>query len=153
YVGCSSYFLTQASLYYTYAGRPFPQAAGHHQIDTWRMFKNMLLPWGESAYPQGMDWELHGTPYINLFAALATRDKDAFAARLEQSSLQYMRTNQMAKDGNLTPPGSRLGIARHAINAEQISYALLAHEVFGPSAQELSNRAALKQEQGVHEFP
>ena len=23
YVGCSSYFMTQAAMYYTYAGRPF----------------------------------------------------------------------------------------------------------------------------------
>ena len=27
YVGCSSYFLTQAAMYYTYANRPIPQAA------------------------------------------------------------------------------------------------------------------------------
>jgi hypothetical protein len=153
YVACSSYFLTQAALYYTYAGRPVPQAATHHLIDTWHMFRTILLPWGEAAYPQGMDWELHGLPYINLFAALATRDKDPFAARMEQASLQYLRAWQKMFQGNLTLPGSRFGIARHAINAEQASYGLLAHRVFGPAAGELTARAAAAQEQGVREYP
>ena len=72
YVACSSYFLTQAALYYTYASRPVPQAATHHLLDTWQMFQTILLPWGESAYPQGMDWELHGLPYLNLYASLAS---------------------------------------------------------------------------------
>src|SRR5262249_12326504 len=59
YVACSSYFLTQAQMYYTLAGKPIPQAAKHHLSDAWRMFQSFLLPWGEAAYPQGMDWELH----------------------------------------------------------------------------------------------
>ncbi len=153
YVGCSSYFLTQATMYYTYASRPVPQAATHHVTDTWQMFKTIMLPWGEAAYPQGMDWELHGLPFINLFATLATRDRDPFAARMEQSSLQCLRTWQLMAGGSLAPPGSRLGIIRHSINAEQASYGLLAHKVFGPAEKELTGREAAEQEQGVREYP
>jgi hypothetical protein len=153
YVGCSSYFLTQATMYYTYAGRPIPQAATHHLLDTWRMFQKIILPWGETAYPQGMDWELHGLPFINLYAALATHARDTLAAHVEQSSLQYLRAWQKLDRGSLTFPGSRLGITRHAINAEQIAYAFLAHAVFGPSAKPMSARAAATQEAGVWEFP
>jgi hypothetical protein len=153
YVGCSSYFLTQAALYYTYAGKPVPSAATHHLADTWRMFQTILLPWGEAAYPQGMDWELHGLPFLNLFAALATRDHDPFAARMEQSSLQNLRGWQLMCGGDLTLPGSRWGIVRHSINAEQASYGLLAHKVYGPAAEELTARAAADEEQGVHEYP
>ena len=144
--------MTQAAMYYTYGGRPVPQAANHHLKDIWRMFETDLLPWGEAAYPQGMDWELHGLPYINLFATLATRDKDPFAARMEQSSLQYMRAWQMMCDGDLAFPGSRFGITRHAINAEQASYGFLAHKIFGPSAKELTAREAATQEAGVWDY-
>jgi hypothetical protein len=153
YVACSSYFLTQAAMYYTYAGRPIPQAATHHLKDTWRMFQTILLPWGEAAYPQGMDWELHGLSFINLFASLATREKDRFAARMEQQSLQYMRAWQVMCRGDLAVPGSRFGIARHAICAEQDAYGFLAHKIFGPAARELTARAAADQEQGVREHP
>ena len=154
YVACSSYFLTQAAMYYTYAGRPVPQAAAHHLTETWRMFQTIILPWGEAAYPQGMDWELHGLPYLNLFASLGTHEQDPFAARMEQCSLQYLRAWQkMMGQGNLAIPGSRFGITRHAINAEQAAYGFLAHKIFGPATRELTARAAAAQEQGVWEYP
>ena len=153
YVGCSSYFLTQAALYYVYAGRPVPQAADHHLDDTWRMFRTIILPWGEAAYPQGMDWELHALPFINLFATLGARQKDPFAAHMEQSSLQYMRCWQTMCDGSLSFPGSRLGITRHAVNAEQISYGFLAHKVFGPPVRQITASEAASREEGVRDYP
>jgi hypothetical protein len=153
YVGCSSYFLTQAAIYYAYAGKPVPQAASHHLLDTWRMFRTIILPWGETADPQSMDWELHGLPFIDLYATLATRDKDPFAARMEQTSLQYLRSWQILCKGSLALPGSPLGIARHAINAELISYGLLAHKIFGPSVAPLSASTANAQEKGVWDYP
>jgi hypothetical protein len=153
YVGCSSYFLTQAAMYYTYGGRPVPQAANHHLLDTWRMFRSIILPWGEAAYPQGMDWELHSLPFINLYAALATRDRDPLAARMEQRSLQYMRAWQGMGRGRLDFPGSRLGFTRHSINAEQVCYGYLAHKIFGPSVAPMPAPAAKAQEQGTRDYP
>ena len=153
YVGCSSYFMTQAQLYYTYAGKPIPQAATHHVLETWRMFRTILLPWGEAAYPQGMDWELHGLPFINLYATLATQNQGPFAARMEQQSLQYLRAWQNMCHGGLQLPGSRFGITRHAINAEQASYGLIAHKVFGPATHELSADDAAAVETGVWDYP
>jgi hypothetical protein len=153
YVGCSSYFLTQAVMYYTYGARPVPQAATHHLIDTWHMFQSIILPWGEAAYPQGMDWELHGLPYINLYASLATHWRDSFAARMEQCSLQYLRAWQQMGHGSLSTPGSRFGITRHAINAEQAAYGFLAHKIFGSAPAPLTARAAAAQEQGVRDYP
>ena len=153
YVGCSSYFLTQAALYYAYAGRPIPQAATHHLMDTWRMFRTIILPWGETADPQGMDWELHGLPFIDLYATLATHGKDPFAARMEQSSLQYLRAWQTMCNGSLTLPGSPAGFGRHAINADLASYGFLAHKIFGPSAKPVTAREANDQEEGVWDYP
>lgn len=153
YVACSCYFLTQAAMYYTYAGRPIPEAACHHLMDTWRMFQTLLLPWGEAAYPQGMDWELHGLPFLNLFASLATHGHDPLAARMEERSLQYMRAWQIMRQGDLAVPGSRLGFTRHSICAEQAAYGFLAHKIFGPAARELTARAAAAREQGVWEHP
>jgi hypothetical protein len=153
YVGCSSYFMTQASLYFTYARQPVPQAAEHHLLDTWRMFQTVLLPWGEPACPQGMDWELHGLPFLNLYASLATRRQDPLAAHLEQQSLQYIRAWQAMHHGELDIPGSRFGLTRHAVNAEQASYGLLAHKIFGPAAGEMSNEAAVKKNIGVWDHP
>ena len=153
YVGCSCYFLTQAAMYYTYAAKPIPGAATHHLADTWRMFQSIILPWGEAAYPQGMDWELHGLPFINLYATLATHDKDAFAARMEQCILQLIRAWQKMGDGSLTFPGSRLGITRHSINAEQAAYGFLAHKIFGPAAGALTATEAAAQEQGTRDYP
>jgi hypothetical protein len=153
YVACSCYFMTQAAMYYTYARRPVPQAATHHLGDTWRMFRTIILPWGETAYPQGMDWELHGLPYINLYAALATRGQDPFAARVEQMSLQYLRAWQIMCNGSLALPGAPSGISRHAINAEEASYGFLAHKIFGPSVEPLTAGAANSSEQGVWDYP
>jgi len=153
YVACSSYFLTQAAMYYTYAHRPIPQAATHHLLDTWKMFQTITLPSAESAYPQGMDWELHGLPYINLYASLASYQKDALAARLERTCLQYMRAWQAMRQGDLAVPGSRLGFTRHAICAEQAAYAYLAHKIFGPPTPELSAHKAAAQLQGVWQHP
>lgn len=152
YVACSCYFLTQAAMYYAYAGRPIPQAASHHLMDTWRMFQTIILPSGEAAYPQGMDWELHGVPFLNLFASLATRQKDPFAARMEQMNLQYMRAWQIMCQGDLAPPGSRLGFTRHAICAEQAAYGFLAHKIFGPAIQGLTADAAAARNQGVWDY-
>ena len=153
YVACSSYFLTQAVMYYTYARRPVPQSSTHHLLDTWHMFQTVILPWGESAYPQGMDWELHGLPYINLYASLATHWHDPLAAHFEQCSLQYLRKWQAMGAGSLAIPGSRFGIARHAINVEQASYGFLAHKIFGAAARPISSGAATAQEEGVRDYP
>jgi hypothetical protein len=153
YVGCSCYFLTQAALYYTYAHSPIPEAAGHHLPETWRMFRSIILPWGEAAYPQGMDWELHGLPFINLCAALGTHIQDPFAARMEQCSLQFMRKWQGMDGGSLAFPGSRLGFTRHSINAEQAAYGLLAHKVFGPSAAPMTAAEAATKAAGTWDYP
>lgn len=152
YVACSSYFLTEAAMFYTYAGRPIPQAATHHLMDTWRMFQTIILPWGEAAYPQGMDWELHGLPYITLFAPLGTDGKDPLAARMEQQILQYIRAWQVMRYGDLAVPGSKLGITRHSICAELVAYGFLAHKVFGPADAKLNAQAAAARNQGVWEY-
>ena len=146
-------FLTQAAMYYTYAARPVPLAATHHLMDTWRMFQTVILPWGEAACPQGMDWELHGLPFINLYASLATQHRDPFAAHMEQSSLQYLRAWQSMEQGSLSTPGSRFGITRHAINAEQVAYGYLAHKIFGPSVKEMTAHEAATVQQGVRDYP
>jgi hypothetical protein len=152
YVACSSYFLTQAALHFVYAHRPIPQAATHHLRDVWHMFRTILLPQGEPAYPQGMDWELHGITVINLFASLAGYQHDAVAAGSERNCLQYMRAWQQMENGNLAVPGSRLGFTRHAICAEQAAYGFLAHQLFGPPAQEPSAQEAAPELCGVHTF-
>lgn len=130
YCQCSSYFMTQAAMYYTYAGRPVPEAATHHLMDVWHMFETILLPQGETAFPQGMDWEIHGLPAINLFASLGTRMHDPVAADAEVKILQYMRKWQEMLDGDLMVPGSGFGFTRHSIQAEQTAHAYLAHRVF-----------------------
>jgi hypothetical protein len=153
YVACSSYFLTQAAMYYTYAGKPIPQEATHHLMDVWRMYRTIILPWGETAYPQGMDWELHGLPYIDLYGTLATHNRDPYAAHMEQSSLQYLRAWQIMCHGSLTLPGSPAGFGRHAINCELVSFGFLAHKIFGPSIKPLTASAANAQEKGVWDHP
>ena len=131
YVQCSSYFLTESAMHYTYGGRPVPRAATHHLMDTWRMFETILLPSGETAYPQGQDWELHGLNPIQLFAGIGTYMKDPMAARMENINLQYMRAWQEMAGGSLAVPGSSLGFTRHAIQAAQAAYGFLAHKLFG----------------------
>lgn len=142
YVGCSSYFMTETEMFFTFAHQPVPEAASHHLMDTWRMFQGILLPNGESACPQGMDWELHGLPYINLFASLACHQKDAMAAYLENKYIQYARAWQLMRAGDMAAPGSRLGFERHAICALQTTYGFLAHKIFGPPVKALTPREA-----------
>lgn len=147
YVGCSSYFLTETAMYFTHARQPVPQAAMHHLLETWRMYQGILLPNGEAAYPQGMDWDLHGTPYISLFAALATYQQDPAAARLEQVYLQYLRAWQMKENGDLAVTGSPYGFGRHATTSGLVAYAFLAHKIFGPSTRALpANKVASRVE-------
>lgn len=149
YIGCSSYFLTESAMFYTYAHRPLPQAVDHHLMDTWRMFQGLILANGESACPQGMDWELHGLPYINLFSSLARYKHDALAVYLEETYLQYMRAWQVMENGSLTVAGSQLGFTRHAICADEAAYAFVAHKIFGPAAKELTAREATAVVEGV----
>jgi hypothetical protein len=113
------------------------------------MFQGLILPNGESACPQGMDWELHGIPYINLFASLASYQHDPLAAHMENTYLQYIRAWQQMCNGDLAVPGSTLGFTRHAICAEQTSYAFLAHKIFGPPVKELSISKAARLVEGV----
>ncbi len=150
YVACSCYFLTQTMMYDTFARQPVLQAADHHLMDTWRLFQQILLPNGEPAYPQGMDWELHNLPYLNLFAALATLRQDRFAAHMEQASLQFYRAWQIKRHGDLALPGSPHGFGRHGSTIDQMTYAFLAHKIFGPSAKPLSVRQVVAQAGGVH---
>lgn len=136
YVQCSCYFLTQCAMLYAYAGRPIPQATRHHLMDTWRMFQTFMLPSGETAFPQGMDWELHGLPPTNLLASLARYMKDPLAAGMEKINLQYMHAWQEMGDGDLAVPGSRLGFTRHAIQSAQTAHCYLAHQLFESAADQ-----------------
>jgi hypothetical protein len=136
YVQCSCYFLTQSAMLYAYAGRPVPEATTHHLMDTWRMFRTLLLPLGETAFPQGMDWELHGLPPTNLFASLGRYMKDPLAAGTEKINAQYLRAWQEMCGGDLAVPGSRLGFTRHAIQASQFAFCYLAHKLFDESAEQ-----------------
>jgi hypothetical protein len=152
YVQCSSYFLTESAMYYVYAGRPVPQAATHHLMDVWHMFETILLPTGETAYPQGQDWELHGLNPINLFASLGTYMKDPMAARMEKTNVQYMRAWQEWCKGSLAPPGSTLGFCRHAIQGAQATWGYLAHKVFGPAPEAGPGTEVPAQLQGLPEL-
>jgi hypothetical protein len=150
YVACSSYFLTQTMMYDAFARQPALPGADHHLMDTWRMFQQILLPYGEPAYPQSMDWELHNLPYLNLFAALATLRQDRFAARMEQTSLQFYRTWQIKRHGDLALPGSPHGFGRHGSTIDQMTYAFLAHKIFRKVARESSARQVAAQADGVY---
>jgi len=154
YVGCSCYFLTETAMYFIYGHQPIPAADTHHLMDTWRMFEGILLPNGEAAYPQGMDWDLHGTPYVSLFAALASYQKDPMAARLEEVYLQYLRAWQEKENGDLALTGSPYGFSRHAVTAGLATYAFLAHKIFGPPTKELtaSEAAAIGQGVSAHDW-
>jgi hypothetical protein len=152
YVACSSYFLTQTAMHFTYARRPVPQAATHHLMETWGMLQNVILPSGACAFPQGMDWELHGIQIINLFASLGTYQRDPLAAGFEKTCLQYIRAWQTMCDGDLAVPGSRLGFTRHAICAEQAAYGYLAHKLFGPPVKGMSARKQTSHLTGVRRF-
>lgn len=136
YIQCSSYFLTEAAMAYAYAHHPIPEAASHHLIDVWRMFQTILLPTGETTYPQGQDWELHGLNPINLFASLATFKQEPLAAHMEKINIQYMRAWQQLSKGSLAVPGSPLGFTRSSIQAEQATWSLLAHKIFGAATDE-----------------
>jgi len=136
YMQCSSYFLTEAAMPFAYAKKPIPQAASHHLMDVWRTFQTILLPTGETAYPQGQDWELHGLNPINLFASLGTLMKDPFAAKMEKINIQYMRAWQQFSNGSLAVPGSPLGFTRSSIQSEQATWSFLAHKIFGPATEE-----------------
>ena len=152
YVACSSYMLTQIAMHFTFAHRSVPQAVMYHLLDVWKMYQTIILPCGEPAYVQGMDWELHGITLINLFASLASYQKDPLAARLEKNCLQYTRVWQEMENGNLAVPGSRLGFTRHAICAEQAAYGFLAHKIFGSPVKEISARKAAAQLTGINTY-
>ena len=135
YLACSEYMLGEAIMMYTYGRQPVPQAAMHHLMDTWDMYKTILLPWGQYVCPQGMDWDLHGTPVLNLQAFLATYKQDSTAAAMEQSNLQCMRTWQDWAQGDMDVPGGKLGFTRHSICEEQTTWGYLSHRIFGAAVE------------------
>ena len=152
YVACSSYFLTQAAMYYTYAHRPIPQAATHHLLDTWRMLQPMVLPCGSPLIPREWTGSCTVSPYLNLYASLGTYQKDPLAARMEKICLQYLRDWQVMCQGDLAVPGSRLGFTRHACTVEQATYGFLAHKIFGPPVKEMTTSQAASHLRGVRTY-
>lgn len=133
YMQCSIYLLMPSVMSRVYSNRAVPQGYTHHIMDVWGVFQGLLLPSGETAFPQGMDWEMHNLPAINLFANLATYKHDPVAAKAEKTIIQYMRAWQEEAKGSLTVPGSTLGFTRHSIQCEQVATAYLAHKLFGPA--------------------
>lgn len=133
YVACSTYMLGQSVMYYKYGGNNAPEAVTRHIPDVWGMFQAIMPPWGEPAYPQGVDWEQHGVPAINLEAFMATYMHNSTAAAMESAYLQHMQAWQEQADGDMMVPGSKLGFCRHAICAEQATWGFLSHKIFGPS--------------------
>ncbi len=141
----------QGGFFYAYAGRPIPEAAGHHLMDNWRMLQTILLPSADWAFPQGMDWELHSDSHAHYLAWLATYAKDPLAAAMEKRLAQYMRDQQKIRGGRLAGPGSRLGFAREAIQAERTAFCYLYHKYVGPAADR-TVEAAEKQLNGVRRY-
>ena len=137
----------QGGLFYAYAGKPVPQAAGHHLLDNWHALQEFMQPSGEWIFPQGMDWELHSDSHLHYLAWLSTYGRDPVAAAMEKQVAQRMRDQQrIYGTGRLAGPASSLGYARDAIQTERTSYALLYHKYVGaaaddPSAAERSWRA------------
>ena len=121
----------EGALFFAYGGRPIPDAAGHHLMDTWNLLQTIMLPSGYWAYTQGMDWALNGDAHIHYLAFLSTYLKDPLALGMEKTVAQYMRGQQMTHGGKFAGPSSRIGFARETITAERICYAYLLHKLLG----------------------
>jgi hypothetical protein len=143
----------QGAFFYAYAGRPIPQAAGHHLADNWRLLQEFMLPCGYWAFPQGMDWALNSDGHIHYLAWLATYAKDPVAAGMERQVAQYIRGHQsLHADGRIAGPSSRLGFAREAILAERLSYSYLYHRYFGSAESTATIREIAGRLNGVRRY-
>ena len=121
----------EGALFFAYAGRPIPQAAGHHLMDTWNLLQTIMLPSGYWAYTQGMDWAVNSDGHIHYLAFVSTYLKDPLALGMEKTVAQYVRGHQMIHGGKFAGPSSRIGFARETITAERICYAYLLHKLLG----------------------
>lgn len=133
----------QGAIFYAYAGRPIPQAAGHNLKHTWMLLQSFMLPSGYWAYPQGMDWALNSDGHIHYLAWLATYSKDPLAAGMEKQVAQYIRGHRRVHgDETFAGRASRLGFAREAITGERIAYCLMFHKLLSSTASERTIREA-----------
>ena len=130
----------QGALFYAYAGRPIPQAAGHNLKQNWDLLQNIMMPHGYWAYTQGMDWALNSDGHTHYLAFLSSYLKDPLANGMEKVVAQYVRGHQLLHGGRFAGASSRLGFAREAITAERIVYALMLHQTLGFPAQERTIR-------------
>lgn len=121
----------QGALFYAYAGKPIPQAAGHHLMDNWALMQTIMFPHGYWAYTQGMDWELNSDGHTNYLAFLSAYGRDPLALGMEKIAAQYVRGHQIMHGGQFAGPSSRLGFGREAITAERICYSLMLHKLLG----------------------
>ncbi len=130
----------QGALFYAYAGRPIPQAAGHHLKDNWGLLQTIMMPHGFWAYTQGMDWALNSDGHTHYLAFLSSYLKDPLAAGMEKIVAQYVRGHQLLHGGRFAGASSRLGYAREAITAERIVYCLMLHQTLGFAPEERTIR-------------
>jgi len=153
YTMVSAAEIGQGALFYAYAGRPIPEAAGHHLMDNWHLLQTILLPSADWAFPQGMDWELHSDSHIHYLAWVAAYTKDPLAAEMERRLAQYLRDQQKIRgDGRLAGPGSRLGYAREAIQALRTSFSYLYHKYLGPAADDRTAEQMQRRLNGVRRY-
>lgn len=133
----------QGAIFYAFARRPIPQAAGHNLNRNWMLLQNIMLPSGYWAFTQGMDWALNSDGHIHYLAWLAAYSKDPLAAGMEKQVAQYLRGHRRIHgDETFAGPASRLGFAREAITGERIAYALLIHKLLGFAPSERTIREA-----------
>jgi len=133
----------QGAIFYAYAGRPMPQAAGHNLKQNWMLLQSFMLPSGYWAFAQGMDWALNSDGHIHYLAWLSAYSKDPLAAGMEKQVVQYLRGHRRVHgDETFAGPASRLGFAREGITGERIAYCLLFHKLLGSAASERTIREA-----------
>jgi len=133
YLMVSAMSLGDSSIYYSFSKQLMPEAIGHHVLDGWETLKHFILPDGEWAYPNGLDWSLHDYEHISYLAWLATYWRDPLAKILESRLVQYSAQRQkINRDGRFVGEsvGDR-GFFREAVAAKRIVYAYLHHKLQG----------------------
>lgn len=110
---------------------PMPDALKHNVINVWNsMLKELILPDGILAMPNGNDWSMYLYDELATYSALACIYRDPDALMLESMVLQWAKIRQATTSDGAFMLNPDVGERRMGVTARRIVFAHLYHDYY-----------------------
>ncbi len=113
---------------------PIPNALKHNVKNVWNsLLKELILPDGIMAMPNGNDWSMYLYDELSSYSALACIYRDPDALMLESMILQWAKIRQATTSDGAFMLNPDVGERRMGVTARRLVFAHLYHDYFPTS--------------------